>query len=105
MRNSNITKVLYLILFVWIISASAFAQTKKNTPKKNNVKRFVTVTLRQGETLKGVFSNASSVGIQIIVSNNSLNLRWNEISQIFFTDAASNQLGSINILRLKIIWQ
>ncbi len=101
MKNSNIKKILYSILFILIVSISVFAQTKKPIPKKNNAKRSVTVTHKQGYLLIGTFYSSSSVGIQVVIDNKILNLRWNEISQIFFPDSALNQLGSKNRPQIK----
>jgi hypothetical protein len=85
-----------------MLNISALTQTKRAViPKKSSSKRFITAILKQGESLNGTFSDASSVGIQIVVDNNALNLKWKNISQIFFTDSVSNNSVNKNNSKIK----
>lgn len=107
------TKTLLLLVFILLISVSAFGQRKKVvTPKKPTEtvkvvetvvpeKRPVTVFLKEGEPLKGTFVNASSDGVQILLAGNTLILKWNDISQIVFTDVVSNETITKNDTQTK----
>lgn len=101
-------KTLLLAIFILLISDTGFGQTKKVvTPKKPTEtvkvvetvvteKRPVTVYLKEGDPLKGTFVNASSDGVQILIAGNTLTLKWNDISQIVFTDVVSNEVITKN---------
>ncbi len=103
MKNLINIKTLLVLTFILLINVSAFAQKKRVvTPKKPietakvvetvvPEKRPVTVFLKEGEPLKGTFVNASANGVQVLIAGNTLTLKWNDISQIVFTDVISNE--------------
>lgn len=115
--NKNLIKVSirtsFLLTFILLINVSGIAQKKRVvTPKKtietNKVvetivpeKRPVTVNLKEGEPLKGTFVNATSDGVQILIAGNTLTLKWNDISQIVFTDVISNESVTKNASETK----
>lgn len=106
-------KILFSLIFISLISVTGFGQRKNVVaPKKPTEtvkvvetvvpeKRPATVYLKEGEPLKGTFVNASSDGVQILIAGNTLTLKWNDISQIVFTDVISNEVVTKNDTQTK----
>lgn len=97
MKNliDNRKKILLLLTFVLLVNVSGFAQKKKSvTPKKtvksdkveNQTKRRIAVYLKDSNVAVGTFVSASSEGIQILITENRVFLKWKDIMQILFMD-------------------
>ena len=89
---------------VLLANVSVFTQTKRTVSPKKTVEekkvievakpaeRPVSVALKEGEPLKGIFVNASSEGVHILIAGNTLILKWNDINKLIFTDVISNEV-------------
>ena len=93
--NERIFKILILLTVIFAVNVSAFAQAKK--PKKTlpskkaaqvtkQDKRYVSIWLRDQNSVTGTFVRASAEGIQVLVLQNKLTFKWKDIRQIIFVN-------------------
>ena len=99
MKVSLTISVVLILVFLCTSSVSPQRRStqspKKQVPVKpvadsaRPAKRQVTVQLKNGDSVKGIFVAASAVGVRISVGSSTLTINWADLNQLIFADGVT----------------